>query len=91
MYQSPSFSLRRIGGGGGGGEGIRELKLAANKIEQMLNYRESSFPTSVPTTFVAHYSLQLRLMRGVFSNVNYISRMSQHRGILFAHAPQKVF
>ena len=37
--------------------GIRELMLEANKIEQMLNYRKASFPTSFSTTFVAHCRL----------------------------------
>ena len=37
-----------------GAGGIRELKLEANKIEQMLKYRKASFPKSVSTTFVAH-------------------------------------
>ena len=35
---------------------IRKLTLDANKIEQMLNYRKSSFPESVSATFVAHCS-----------------------------------
>ena len=39
-----------------GARGIRELMLDANKIEQMLKYRKSSFPKSVSTTFVAHCS-----------------------------------
>ena len=37
-----------------GSGGIRDLTLDANKIEQMLKYRKSSFPKSVSTTFVAH-------------------------------------
>ena len=37
-----------------GAGGIRELKLDANKIEQMLKYRKASFPESVSTSFVAH-------------------------------------
>ena len=43
-------------------EGIRDLTLDANKIEQMLKYRKSSFAKSVSTTFVTDCSLQWRLM-----------------------------
>ena len=39
-----------------GGRGIRDLTLDANKLEQMLKYRKSSFPKSVSTTFVAYCS-----------------------------------
>ena len=40
-----------------GAGGIRDLTLDANKIEQMLKYRKSSFRKSVSTTFFAHCSL----------------------------------
>ena len=41
---------------GPGAGGIRGLTLDANKLEQMLKYRKSSFLKSVSTTFVAHCS-----------------------------------
>ena len=40
----------------GGGGGFRESTLDPNKMEQMLKYREASFPKTVSTTFVAHCS-----------------------------------
>jgi len=43
------------------GTGVSELTLDANKIEQVLQYRQASFSKSVSTAFVAHCSLQLRL------------------------------
>ena len=45
-----------------GAGGIRELKLEANKIEQMLKYRKGPFPKSVSTTFVAH------CLEGIYAN-----------------------
>ena len=35
------------------------LTLEANKIEQMLTYRKASFPKSVSTTFVTHFSTRV--------------------------------
>ena len=39
-----------------GGGGIRGLMLAANKIQEVLQYPKVSFSKSVSTTFVAHCS-----------------------------------
>ena len=50
----------------GGGGGIRELTLDANKMEQMLKYREASFPLSVSTTFVALGSLRWQVVMTKF-------------------------